>query len=136
VREYQDCSDWSADAEDPTADNEVRLNWHGPENCREEEQHKQSGPLKGATRPGSYMRLLTAYRAQPAFPKSEWQERDPKDVQRVEAPHLHRPKCLPARQAMVIAKCNAFTPEVVDAMDDDHSVPARGGRSWQRHRPE
>jgi hypothetical protein len=66
------------------------------------------------------MRRLTAYGAHPAFQESEWQERDPKNVPRVEAPNLHRPACLPARQAIVIAKGNAFAPEVVDAIDEDH----------------
>src|SRR5712691_3505259 len=69
------------------------------------------------------MWLMATRGTYPAFPKPDWQQGNPKDVPHVERPHLHGPARLPARKAVVVAKCKAFWPEMVGAMNYEHVSP-------------
>src|SRR5882762_4103991 len=69
------------------------------------------------------MRILTAHRACPAFPKSRWQDRDPENGPHIERPHLPRPPRLPARQAVVVAKRHPLRHPLINSMNDEQCSP-------------
>lgn len=54
------------------------------------------------------------------FPKTDGENWNPENVSKVECPDRHRPACLPARKAVVVAKRDSLGPEAVGTMNDEH----------------
>ena len=123
MREKKDCSKWRSNADNPTAGNEVGRDWRDPENPRQEKQNHQSSPLKGAAGSGVYMRLTATHCTHPAFPKPEWQERNPKDVCYIKRPNLYCPAGVPTRKTVVVPECQTLWPKMVHTMDYEHVNP-------------
>jgi len=66
------------------------------------------------------MRFAPADSADPALPKPDGQNGNPKDVAHVESANLRGPTGFSAPKAVVVAKRNSSWPEMMDTVDYDH----------------
>jgi len=111
-----------ADAYHPTTRYEIKRKGPGPKHCTQTQQDEQSSPFKGPPSPGAHIRLTVTSGAYPAVPKTERQDRNPKDMDRVKRAYLDGALRFSARNAIVVAERCPFWTEMVDAMDYEHVI--------------
>ena len=124
MHESKDRPHGRGDPENPTARHKIRRHGHRPGNRREEQQNRYSYPLKPAPRFRVHVRIASAHRTHPAFPKSARQNRNPKNMPHVKRPHLHCTPRFSTRQAVIVSKRHALRLPMINAINDDrHSPP-------------
>jgi hypothetical protein len=96
---------------------------HGPNAHAKNQKNDQAGPLEARAPATEDVGIPSAGGREPALVIAERENRNPENMPGVEAADLYGAAGLRARAAVVVAEGDAFLPEAVKTVENQHASP-------------